>query len=79
LGNRHTGDACGVDHRHVRCGDVLGYSLDNPSLMGPHWWSDSSWTTPYHVENIARHIEMGKKPMQAALDAGGEIGLRSSI
>ena len=26
------------------------------------------------VENIARHIEMGKSPLQAALDAAGEIG-----
>src|ERR1700689_2281180 len=26
------------------------------------------------VENIARHLEMGKTPMQAALDGAGEIG-----
>ena len=26
------------------------------------------------VENIVRHLEMGKTPMQAALDGAGEIG-----
>ena len=54
---------------------VLGYSLDNLSLMGLSiavgFVVDDAIVM---VENIARHIEMGKKPLQAALDAGGEIG-----
>jgi hydrophobe/amphiphile efflux-1 (HAE1) family protein len=53
---------------------VLGYSLDNLSLMGLSiavgFVVDDAIVM---VENIARHIEMGKKPLQAALDAGGEI------
>jgi hydrophobe/amphiphile efflux-1 (HAE1) family protein len=54
---------------------AFGYSLDNLSLMG------LSIAVGFVVddaivmtENIARHIEMGKRPMQAALDAAGEIG-----
>ncbi len=54
---------------------VLGYSLDNLSLMGLSiavgFVVDDAIVM---VENIARHIEMGKTPMQAALDAAGEIG-----
>ena len=54
---------------------AFGYSLDNLSLMGlsiaDGFVVDDAIVM---VENIARHIEMGKKPMQAALDAGGEIG-----
>ncbi len=53
----------------------LGYSLDNLSLMGLSiavgFVVDDAIVM---VENIARHIEMGKKPLQAALDAAGEIG-----
>jgi HAE1 family hydrophobic/amphiphilic exporter-1 len=54
---------------------VLGYSLDNLSLMG------LSIAVGFVVddaivmaENITRHIEMGKSPMQAAIDGAGEIG-----
>jgi multidrug efflux pump len=54
---------------------VLGYSLDNLSLMGLSiavgFVVDDAIVM---VENIARHIEMGKTPMQAALDGAGEIG-----
>ena len=54
---------------------ALGYSLDNLSLMGLSiavgFVVDDAIVM---VENIARHIEMGKKPLQAALDARGEIG-----
>ena len=54
---------------------VLGYSLDNLSLMGLSiavgFVVDDAIVM---VENIARHIEMGKKPLQAALDGAGEIG-----
>jgi multidrug efflux pump subunit AcrB len=54
---------------------IFGYSLDNLSLMGLSiavgFVVDDAIVM---VENIARHIEMGKTPMQAALDGGGEIG-----
>jgi hydrophobe/amphiphile efflux-1 (HAE1) family protein len=54
---------------------AFGYSLDNLSLMGLSiavgFVVDDAIVM---VENIARHIEMGKRPLQAALDAGGEIG-----
>jgi hydrophobe/amphiphile efflux-1 (HAE1) family protein len=54
---------------------VLGYSLDNLSLMGLSiavgFVVDDAIVM---VENIARHIEMGKTPMQAALDGAAEIG-----
>ncbi|HVB68240.1 MAG TPA: efflux RND transporter permease subunit [Acetobacteraceae bacterium] len=54
---------------------LFGYSLDNLSLMGLSiavgFVVDDAIVM---VENIARHIEMGKTPMQAALDGAGEIG-----
>ena len=54
---------------------LFGYSLDNLSLMGLSiavgFVVDDAIVM---VENIARHIEMGKKPLQAALDGAGEIG-----
>ncbi|HYZ60963.1 MAG TPA: efflux RND transporter permease subunit, partial [Acetobacteraceae bacterium] len=54
---------------------ALGYSLDNLSLMGLSiavgFVVDDAIVM---VENITRHIEMGKKPLQAALDGAGEIG-----
>jgi hydrophobe/amphiphile efflux-1 (HAE1) family protein len=54
---------------------MFGYSLDNLSLMGLSiavgFVVDDAIVM---VENIARHIEMGKKPMQAALDGADEIG-----
>jgi multidrug efflux pump subunit AcrB len=54
---------------------ALGYSLDNLSLMGLSiavgFVVDDAIVM---VENIARHIEMGKTPMRAALDGAGEIG-----
>ncbi|MEA2791558.1 MAG: hydrophobic/amphiphilic exporter (mainly bacteria), family, partial [Acetobacteraceae bacterium] len=54
---------------------VFGYSLDNLSLMGLSiavgFVVDDAIVM---VENIARHLEMGKTPMQAALDGAGEIG-----
>ncbi len=54
---------------------AFGYSLDNLSLMGLSiavgFVVDDAIVM---VENIARHIEMGKTPMHAALDGAGEIG-----
>jgi hydrophobe/amphiphile efflux-1 (HAE1) family protein len=54
---------------------LAGYSLDNLSLMGLSiavgFVVDDAIVM---VENIARHVEMGKTPLQAALDGAGEIG-----
>jgi hydrophobe/amphiphile efflux-1 (HAE1) family protein len=54
---------------------AFGYSLDNLSLMGLSiavgFVVDDAIVM---VENITRHMEMGKKPLQAALDGAGEIG-----
>jgi HAE1 family hydrophobic/amphiphilic exporter-1 len=54
---------------------VLGYSLDNLSLMAltiaVGFVVDDAIVM---IENIVRHIETGKTPMQAALEGAGEIG-----
>jgi HAE1 family hydrophobic/amphiphilic exporter-1 len=54
---------------------VLGYSLDNLSLMAltlsVGFVVDDAIVM---LENIVRHMEMGKKPLQAALDGAKEIG-----
>ena len=54
---------------------VLGYSLDNLSLMAltlsVGFVVDDAIVM---LENIVRHMEMGEKPMQAALDGSREIG-----
>ena len=54
---------------------VLDYSLDNLSLMAltlaVGFVVDDAIVM---LENIVRHMEMGKKPMQAALDGAAEIG-----
>ena len=54
---------------------MLGYSLDNLSLMGLSiavgFVVDDAIVM---IENIARHIEMGKRPLRAAIDGAGEIG-----
>jgi len=53
----------------------LDYSLDNLSLMAltlaVGFVVDDAIVM---LENIVRHMEMGKKPMQAALDGAAEIG-----
>ena len=54
---------------------LLGYSLDNLSLMAltlsVGFVVDDAIVM---LENIVRHMEMGKKPLQAAMDGAGEIG-----
>ncbi|MBW9116474.1 efflux RND transporter permease subunit [Rhizobium cauense] len=54
---------------------VAGFSLDNLSLMGLSiavgFVVDDAIVM---VENIHRHMEMGKTPLQAALDGAAEIG-----
>ncbi|MBC8072802.1 MAG: efflux RND transporter permease subunit, partial [Deltaproteobacteria bacterium] len=54
---------------------VLDYSLDNLSLMGltiaVGFVIDDAIVM---LENIYRHIEMGKSPMRAALDGAREVG-----
>ena len=54
---------------------VLNFSLDNLSLMAltlaVGFVVDDAIVM---LENIVRHMEMGKKPMQAALDGAAEIG-----
>jgi len=58
---------------------LFGYSLDNLSLMGLSiavgFVVDDAIVM---VENIARHLEAGKTPMQAALDGAAEIGFTFS-
>ena len=53
---------------------LLGYSLDNLSLMAltlsVGFVVDDAIVM---LENIVRHMEMGKPPMQAALDGSKEI------
>ncbi len=53
---------------------MLGYSLDNLSLMAltlaVGFVVDDAIVM---LENIVRHMEMGKKPMEAALDGSKEI------
>src|SRR5262245_4630421 len=53
---------------------LLGYSLDNLSLMAltlsVGFVVDDAIVM---LENIVRHIEMGKRPMQAAFDGSGEV------
>jgi HAE1 family hydrophobic/amphiphilic exporter-1 len=53
----------------------LGYSLDNVSLLGITLAVGLVVDDAIVVlENIVRHIEMGKKPMQAALIGSKEMG-----
>jgi multidrug efflux pump len=54
---------------------LLGYSLDNVSLMGltiaVGFVVDDAIVV---IENTTRHLEMGKTPLQATIDASREIG-----
>ena len=54
---------------------LLGYSLDNLSLMAltlsVGFVVDDAIVM---LENIVRHMEMGKRPLQAAMEGAGEIG-----
>jgi len=54
---------------------LMGYSLDNLSLMAltlsVGFVVDDAIVM---LENIVRHLEQGKRPMQAALDGAREIG-----
>ena len=55
--------------------DLLGYSLDNLSLMAltlaVGFVVDDAIVM---LENIVRHMEMGKAPMAAAIDGAKEVG-----
>jgi multidrug efflux pump len=54
---------------------LLGYSLDNLSLMGltiaVGFLVDDAIVV---IENVVRHIEAGQSPLQAALDGSREVG-----
>jgi multidrug efflux pump len=54
---------------------LLGYTLDNLSLMAltisTGFVVDDAIVV---IENISRHLEMGKSPFQAAMDGSKEIG-----
>nr|WP_255520207.1 efflux RND transporter permease subunit [Ramlibacter aurantiacus] len=54
---------------------LLGYSLNNLTLMAltiaTGFVVDDAIVM---IENVSRHLEMGKRPMQAALDGATEIG-----
>ena len=54
---------------------LLGYSLNNLTLMAltlaVGFVVDDAIVM---LENIVRHLEMGKKPLQAALDGSAEVG-----
>src|SRR4026209_3010264 len=54
---------------------VLGYSIDNLSMMAltlaVGFVVDDAIVM---LENVVRHLEMGKSPLQAALDGSSEIG-----
>ena len=55
--------------------ELLGYSLDNLSLMGltiaVGFVVDDAIVV---IENVSRHLEQGKSPLQAAIDGTCEIG-----
>src|SRR5260370_8195256 len=55
---------------------VLGYSIDNLSLMGltiaVGFVVDDAIVM---IENIVRYIEAGERPFDAALEGAGEIGV----
>ena len=59
---------------------LLGYSLDNLSLMAltlsVGFVVDDAIVM---LENIVRHMEMGKTPMQAAFDGSKESGVHDSV
>ena len=65
---------CRVAARHVHGDVLLEYSLDNLSLMAltlsVGFVVDDAIVM---LENIVRHMEMGKSPMQAAYDGSKEI------
>jgi multidrug efflux pump len=54
---------------------LLGYSVDNISLMGltiaTGFVVDDAIVV---IENIVRHVEAGKRPLEAALDGAREVG-----
>ena len=58
---------------------LFGYSLDNLSLMAltlaVGFVVDDAIVM---LENIVRHMEMGKTPLQAAFDGSAEVGVHHS-
>lgn len=56
--------------------DLLGFSLNQVSLLAMTLATGILVDDAIvEIENIARHIRMGKSPYRAAIDATGEIGL----
>ncbi len=55
---------------------LLGYTLNNMSLLALALAVGNLVDDAVvEIENMERHIEMGKKPMQAAFDSSAEVGL----
>ncbi len=56
--------------------DLLGFSLNQVSLLAMTLATGILVDDAIvEIENIARHIRMGKSPYRAAIDAADEIGL----
>ena len=56
---------------------VFGFTLNTVTLlaMSLSWWGILVDDAIVEIENIMRHLRMGKTPYQAAMEAADEIGL----